>query len=188
MSDADRITDEAAPQRVVETELVFEGRVWDIRRDRFVYGEHEIVREYMDHPGAVAILAMDDDERVLLIQQYRHPIGQREWELPAGLLDVEGEDPLEAAKRELGEEVDLVADDWSSLVDFHPSPGGSNELIRIFLAKGLTASTSAFDRSEEEADIRKLWVSLDEAVASVLEGRIHNSILMLAVLAANAGR
>ncbi|WP_213816980.1 NUDIX hydrolase [Glaciihabitans sp. dw_435] len=181
------LTDEPTPRPVLESDLVFEGRVWDIRRDTFEYGGHEIVRDYVDHPGAVAVLALDERDRVLLIQQYRHPIAMREWELPAGLLDIDNEASLAAAQRELAEEVDLRADDWSSLVSFHTSPGGSNELIDVYLARGLTA-TDTFAREEEEADIALRWVPLDEAVTAVLDGRLRNSILMIAVLAAHARR
>jgi ADP-ribose pyrophosphatase len=100
------------PAEVVSSERVFAGRVWDIRSDRFRFGGHELVRDYMDHTGAVAVLAVDEQERILLINQYRHPIRSRDWELPAGLLDVDGEDLQSAAVRELAEEVDLAADEW----------------------------------------------------------------------------
>ncbi|MCU1405151.1 MAG: hydrolase [Glaciihabitans sp.] len=181
------LADEAEPHTIVSSEVVFAGRVWDIRHDVFEYGDNEIGRDYVDHPGAVAVLVMDDDGKVLLIQQYRHPIAMREWELPAGLLDVEGEDPLDAAKRELAEEVDLEAKNWSKLVSFHTSPGGSNEVLHVYLAQGLSA-TETFDREEEEADILVRWVPLQETVDGILAGRLQNSILMIAVLAAHARR
>jgi 8-oxo-dGTP pyrophosphatase MutT (NUDIX family) len=177
--------DEAAPQKIVSSETVFEGRVWNIQHDVFEYGGSEIGRDYVDHPGAVAVLAIDDEGRALLIQQYRHPIAMREWELPAGLLDIENEDPLVAAQRELAEEVDLQASDWTELVTFHTSPGGSNEVLRVFLARGLSA-TPTFDREEEEADIVLRWVPLPDIVAGILDGRLQNSILMIGVLAAHA--
>jgi ADP-ribose pyrophosphatase len=110
----------------------------------------------------------------------------RDWELPAGLLDMEGEEPLAAAKRELEEEADLVAENWTELVDFYSSPGGSNELIRVFLAEGVSASHKQFDRVEEEANILKRWVPLADIVDGVLQGRLKNSILAIAVLAAHA--
>jgi 8-oxo-dGDP phosphatase len=182
------LADVVDPQPIVRSEVPFRGRVWDIRRDVVRFGDGEIVREYMDHPGAVAVLAVDADERVLLINQYRHPISRRDWELPAGLLDVEGEDPLTAAQRELAEEVDLVAGDWSRLATFHTSPGGSDELLQVFLARDLGDSPEPFARADEEAEIVSRWVPLDEAVAAVLDGRLTNSILMIAVLAAHARR
>jgi len=180
------LADEPTTPSVVSSSQVFDGAVWNVRREDFEYRGREITREFVDHTGAVAVLAVDDEGRVLLIQQYRHPIRARDWELPAGLLDVEGEEPLAAAQRELEEEVDLVASDWTELVEFYSSPGGSNELIRVYQATGLRASAVAFERIDEEADIVKRWVPLDEVVAAVLEGRLKNSILAIAVLAAHA--
>src|SRR5699024_5294316 len=109
------------------------------------------------------ILALDDEDRVLLIRQYRHPVRRRDWEIPAGLLDVAGEHPLATARRELAEEADLAATQWSVLAEFATSPGGSNELIRVYLARGLT-ELEPFARTEEEADIERRWVGLDAAV------------------------
>jgi 8-oxo-dGTP pyrophosphatase MutT (NUDIX family) len=185
--DADRIplVDQPETRPVVSSDVVFEGRVWNIRRDVVGYGDSEITRDYVDHTGAVAILALDENNRVLLIQQYRHPIAARDWELPAGLLDAPGESKLDAAKRELAEEVDLAAADWHELVAFNTSPGGSNEVVTVYLARGLTA-TPTFDRSEEEADIVLRWAPLDEVVGAILDGSLRNSILMIAVLAAHA--
>lgn len=186
--DAASLRDESHPVEVVSSERAFAGKVWDIRRETFRYGDGEVVREFVDHTGAVAVLALDADERVLLIQQYRHPIGERDWELPAGLLDIAGEDPAVAAGRELEEEADLVAGSLQLLTEFYTTPGGSNESIRIYLARNLTATAEAFARAEEEADILVEWVPLDDAVAAVLDGRLHNSILMLGVLTAAAAR
>ncbi|WP_314139730.1 NUDIX hydrolase [uncultured Plantibacter sp.] len=182
------LRDESHPVEVVSSERAFAGKVWGIRRETFRYGDGEVVREFVDHTGAVAVLALDADERVLLIQQYRHPIGERDWELPAGLLDIAGEDPAVAAGRELEEEADLVAGSLQLLTEFYTTPGGSNESIRIYLARDLTATAEAFARAEEEADILVEWVPLDDAVAAVLDGRLHNSILMLGVLTAAAAR
>jgi ADP-ribose pyrophosphatase len=131
---------------------------------------------------------MDDAGQVLLIKQYRHPIAARDWELPAGLLDVDGESPLLAAKRELAEEADLEATDWSLLGEFFSSPGGSNETIRIFLARGLSATAEAFDRFDEEAELEIRWVMLDDIVDAVLARAVTNSILGFAALAASVSR
>src|SRR5690606_17749363 len=125
---AETLRDEPFAPEVVAAETVFAGRVWDIRAERFRYGDGELMREYMAHPGAAAVVALDDRGRVLLIQQYRHPIRQRDWELPAGLLDVPGEDPMEAARRELAEEADLEAEHWEKLLAFAPTPGGCDEI------------------------------------------------------------
>lgn len=182
------LADEPTPETIISSDRVFDGAVWDLRRDTFMYGDSQITREYVDHPGAVAILAMDDAGQVLLIKQYRHPIAARDWELPAGLLDVDGESPLLAAKRELAEEADLEATDWSLLGEFFSSPGGSNETIRIFLARGLSATAEAFDRFDEEAELEIRWVMLDDIVDAVLARAVTNSILGFAALAASVSR
>lgn len=182
------LRDERAEVDVIATEVAFRGAVWNVRRDRFDYNGTQLVREYLDHTGAVAILALDEADRVLLIQQYRHPVRQRGWEIPAGLLDVAGESPLAAAQRELAEEADLVAEDWSVLAQFTSSPGSSDEAVRIFLARCIHAAPVAFERTAEEADMRALWVPLDDAVQAVLERRIANPTATVGVLAAHAAR
>jgi 8-oxo-dGDP phosphatase len=181
------LADVRDPAELVARETVFEGKVWDVVRDRVHYGDGELVREYVQHTGAVAVLAIDGDGRVLLINQYRQPIGTRDWEIPAGLLDIPGEEPLAAAQRELAEEADLEADEWSGPLVFHTTPGGSDETLHVFVARGLRA-TPAFDRTEEEAGIVTRWAPLDEVVDAVLDGRLHNGILMIAVLAAAVRR
>ncbi|HEX5859087.1 MAG TPA: NUDIX hydrolase [Microbacterium sp.] len=178
------LRDEPLEVEVASTDLAFEGRVWDIRSDQFLYNGDTVVRDYVDHTGAVAIVALDEDERVLLIQQYRHPIRHRDWEVPAGLLDVEGEPPIETAKRELAEEVDLVAEEWEPLISVFSTPGGSNEVVHLFLATGLSAAPHVHAREEEEVDIRIEWMPLADAVTAVLEGRMRNAILIMGVLAA----
>lgn len=183
-----RIEDEPAPTALTSSTVQFDGHVWNIRQDAFDYNGTEIVREYVDHPGAVAILALDDQDRVLLIQQYRHPVRMREWELPAGLLDVDGEHALIGAQRELAEETDVVAAEWNVLTEFYTSPGGSNEVIRIYLARGLSPATEVFDRTDEEADMVTRWVSLDDAVDAALARRVQNPSLVVGVLAAAASR
>lgn len=179
------LRDEPFEPEVLQSDLVYRGRVWDVRSDRVRYGDGEIVRQYVDHTGAVAIVALDDEGRVLLIQQYRHPIRYRDWELPAGLLDVEGEAPLAAARRELAEEADLVAAHWEPLVSSWTTPGGNDEIIHVFLATGVSSADAAHDREDEEADIRVAWVPLSDAVSAVLEGRMRNGILAIGVLAAS---
>ncbi|GAA3900519.1 NUDIX domain-containing protein [Microbacterium invictum] len=190
MTDAttDVLQDEPAAAEVTRSETVYEGRVWNIRRDEVVYGDETIVREYMDHTGAVAILALDDDDRVLLIKQYRHPVRVRDWEIPAGLLDVAEEDALPAAQRELAEEADLVASEWNVLAEFYTTPGGSDEAIRVYLARGLSAAPEAFARSAEEADIEVRWAPLDEVVDAVLDRRLQNPSLVVGAMAAHASR
>lgn len=184
MTDPRDLHDEAFEPEIVSSDLVYDGRVWDVRSDTFRYGDGEIVRQYVDHPGAAAIVAIDDEERVLLIQQYRHPIRHRDWEIPAGLLDVEGESPLESAIRELAEEADLEAVSWEPLVSVFTTPGGNDEVVHVFLARGLSPLAEAHAREDEEADIRVEWVPLTDAVAGVLAGRLRNGILAVGVLAA----
>ncbi|PRA78795.1 NUDIX hydrolase [Microbacterium sp. MYb66] len=179
------LRDEPFEPEVLQSDLVYEGRVWDVRSDRVRYGDGEIVRQYVDHTGAVAIVALDGEGRVLLIQQYRHPIRHRDWELPAGLLDIEGEEPLEAARRELAEEADLVATHWEPLVSSWTTPGGNDEIIHVFLATGVEPADATHDREDEEADIRVEWVPLADAVSAVLDGRMRNGILAIGVLAAS---
>jgi len=182
------LRDDPTSPEVLGSELVFDGRVWDVRRETFELDGQPILRDFVDHPGAVAVLAMDERDRVLLIKQYRHPVRSRDWELPAGLLDLDGESPLAAAQRELAEEVDLVAESWDLLSEFMTSPGGSNEVIRIYLARGVSAAPEVFARTEEEAGIELRWVPIDEAVDAVLARDVQNAILCLAVLTAAAGR
>jgi 8-oxo-dGTP pyrophosphatase MutT (NUDIX family) len=185
---AELLADEPFSPEVVSTEVPVEGKIWNIRRDEFLYNGEKITREYVDHTGAVAVLALDDDGRVLLIKQYRHPVRHREWEIPAGLLDVHGEQPLAAAKRELAEEADLVADQWNVLAEFYTTPGGNDEAIRIYLARGIRAADSAFDRVDEEADMEVRWVALDEIVEAVLARRVQNPSLIIGVLSARVAR
>ena len=181
-----RLEDVRDPAPVVERETVFAGRVWDIVRETVTFGGSPLTREYMAHTGAVVVAAIDDDDRMLLINQYRQPIGTRDWELPAGLLDVPGENRLAAAQRELAEEADLVATHWRELVAYHPSAGGSDELITVFEARGLSAAPSVHERTDEEAEIVIRWAPLGEILAGITEGRLHNGPLITAALMVHA--
>jgi 8-oxo-dGTP pyrophosphatase MutT (NUDIX family) len=178
------LADEPVDATVLESERVYEGRVWDVRSDTVAYGDGRIVRQYVDHPGAAAVVAVDDESRVLLIQQYRHPIRLRDWEVPAGLLDVAGETPLETARRELAEEADLVADSWEPLLSIFTTPGGNDEVVHLFLARGLSPAGEVHAREDEEADIRLEWVPLADVVAGIFAGRLRNGIMTVGVLAA----
>lgn len=186
------ISDEFSPRELLNRETVYQGRIWNVIHDSVQLSEFggRIERDYIDHPGAVSVLVMDDEERVLMVNQYRHPVGMRLWEIPAGLLDVAGEPPLEAAKRELWEEADRTADRWSILTDVFLSPGSSAEAVRIYLARDpqLVPEDQRHERTEEEAEMISTWVPLREAVAAVLSGKIHNPTAMIAILAAHAAR
>lgn len=188
------LADRLAGSPVLATEVVFKGMVWDVRRDTVDLGDAgQVTREYVDHPGAVGILALREvagRDQVLLIQQYRHPVGAFEWELPAGLLDVVGEAPWLGAARELHEEADLVAGRLDVLIDFFGSPGGNSEALRIFLARDLTEvhEDDLFTREGEEHAMPVGWVDLDEAHEAVLRGQLHNSGAVIGILAAHAAR
>jgi 8-oxo-dGTP pyrophosphatase MutT (NUDIX family) len=182
------LEDVVDPAPVLERETVFDGRVWDIVRETVTFGGAPMTREYMVHPGAVVVAAIDHDDRILVINQYRQPIGTRDWELPAGLLDVVGEDKLTAAQRELAEEADLVATEWRELVAYHPSAGGSDEVITIFEARGLSAAPARHERTDEEAEIVLRWVPLDEVLEGISAGRLHNGPLVTAALLVHARR
>lgn len=185
------IGDELRPRPVTDSRTVHHGLVWDVVRDTVDLGDAGTVqREYVHHPGAVGMLALDEQERVLLVRQYRHPVGYDLWELPAGLLDMDGESPLQAARRELEEEADLRAGRWDTLIDWFNSPGGMDEAIRVYLARDLSEvpEEERFDREHEEAGMQVAWVPLDEARDAVLTGRLHNPTAVVGVLAACAAR
>jgi 8-oxo-dGTP pyrophosphatase MutT (NUDIX family) len=190
----DELVDRIESQPVRASELALAGAVWDVRRETVDLGEAgEVVREYVDHPGAVAVLALRQDrgsDEILLIQQYRHPVRAHEWELPAGLLDVDGEAPWVAAARELAEEADLRAGRWDLLADYVASPGGMNEALRVYLARDLSDVPKAerFDREHEEAGMPVRWVRLEDAVDAVLAGRMRNATVVIGVLSALVAR
>jgi 8-oxo-dGDP phosphatase len=171
---------------VQSTKDIYTGRVMALRTDEVVMpGGRVAAREILEHPGAVAIVALDPDDRLMMIHQYRHPVRRRLWELPAGLLDFQGEDPVDAARRELAEEAGLAATDWSVLVDVVASPGFSDESVRVYLARGLTEVGRPEMGDDEEADLTTRWVTLSVAVRMVLAGTIVNGVTVAAVLAAN---
>ncbi|MGB3256751.1 MAG: NUDIX hydrolase [Ornithinimicrobium sp.] len=195
-AEAGELYDRIDPQPVSSREVVLEGHIWDVVRDVVDLGEAgEVTREYVDHPGAVSVVALRrgplfGSHEVLLIQQYRHPVGSYEWELPAGLLDVPGEPGVDAAARELAEEADLRARQWDLLSEYFSSPGGLNEAKRIYLARDLhdVPEDERFDREAEELGMPVRWVDLDVAVAAILSGRMRNSAATIGLLAAYVSR
>jgi ADP-ribose pyrophosphatase len=185
------LRDVAAPATVSASRTLFTGRVWDVVEETFDLGEAgTLTREVVDHPGAVAVLALDAADRVLLIRQYRHPVGMHEWELPAGILDVAGEEPRAAAARELHEETDHTARTWHVLADHFSSPGGMTEALRIFLARDLAPvpEEERHVREGEELGMPVRWVPIDEAREAVLAGGLHNPTLVIGLLTAHAHR
>lgn len=189
--DAEPLRDRLERRPVVASELSFGGRVWDVRSEQVDLGEGGVVtRDFVDHTGAVAVLALDEADRVVLVQQYRHPVGAFEWELPAGLLDVDSEPAHVSAARELHEEADLVAGEWHLLLDHYTSPGGSTEALRVFLARDLCAVPEAeqHSREGEELGMPVRRVPLEDLVEAALAGDVHNVTLMVSVLAASCLR
>jgi ADP-ribose pyrophosphatase len=144
-------------------------------------------REYIVHPGAVAVLVLDDQDRVLTIRQYRHPVRRVMVELPAGLLDKPGEHPLEAAKRELYEEAHLQAGDWRVLIDYYNSAGSSGEALRIFVARDPAPAEGARYAGEgEEAGIVLGWVPRAELLAAVMAGSVGTASIVASICALTA--
>lgn len=172
---------------VRSSRTAYSGRVIALRVDEVsMPGGGSAIREVIEHPGAVAVVAVDDQRRVVMIHQYRHPVGLRLWELPAGLLDVSGEDPLVTAERELAEEVGLAAAEWAVLVDLAASPGFTDEGTRVYLATGLSTVQRPGLMGEEEDDLLVQRFPLAEAVGMVLAGEIVNASAIAGLLAANA--
>ncbi len=176
-------------EHVFETtssETLYSGKIFALRKDQVrMPGGNVATREVIENFGAVAIVAMDDDGRIPMVYQYRHPFGRRLWELPAGLLDVHSEAPHLAAGRELREEAGLEAKTWQVLLDLDSAPGFSDESVRIFLATGLT-DVGRPEAHDEEADMRLQWYPLAEAVARVFSGDVVNSLAVGGILAAHA--
>jgi ADP-ribose pyrophosphatase len=173
--------------RVVARHERFRGPVFDVVTDEVTMpGGRVVARDYVRHIGAVGVAAVDDRGRIVLVRQYRHPVGRRLWELPAGLVDVAGEPLPDVAARELAEETDLLAGRLDELVDLHTSPGYSTERIRLFLARELTDAPAAdrHERHDEEADLEVARFDLAEAVRMVFAGEITNAAAVAGVLAA----
>lgn len=184
------IVDVPQEWQVRGTAVPFRGKKTSVRTDDVVMPDGVVVRrDYQVHPGSVAVLALDEEDRVLVLSQYRHPVRQKLWEIPAGLLDVPGENPLHAAQRELYEEAHVKAEDWRVLADVYTTPGGCDEAVRIFLARQIAeADGRRFEVAEEEADMEQARVPLPELVRAVLAGDLHNNCLVVGTLALTAAR
>jgi 8-oxo-dGDP phosphatase len=182
------LRDEAGTWPVVESSVLAAGRIVTLRQDAVQLPDGEIVRrEVVEHPGAVAIVAIDSRDRVLMIRQYRHPAGALLWEIPAGLRDVAGEPLLQTAQRELLEEAGYRARDWHMLSDYLSSPGISTERLRVYLARDLTlvpAGQREYVRHDEEAYLAVAWVPVADAVRAVLAGDLHNGVAIVGILSA----
>jgi ADP-ribose pyrophosphatase len=186
------VKDTIAHWPVVSSAELVRGRLVTVRTDKVRMPDNQVAeRDVVIHPGAVAVLALDDAYQVLLIRQYRHPVGRLLWEIPAGLRDVAGEAPWATARRELLEEAGYRARDWRVLVDYYTSPGFSTERLRIFLARDLEFVPVAerdFVPEGEEADLLPAWLPLEEAVRKVFAGDLHNGVAALGVMAGYAAR
>lgn len=173
---------------VIETQSVFKGKIWDVVSKSFHFQDEVLTREYIQHPGAVAVLAINEKDEVLLIKQYRAPVNEYLYEMPAGLRDEEDESDLESAQRELAEEADYKAATWNHLHSFYTTPGSSSEVIEIFLAENLSPTGSTFDRTSEEKGMVPIWIPFDEVLASVMQSKTKSPTLVVAVLALAARR
>jgi ADP-ribose pyrophosphatase len=184
------LADEPESWPVRSTRTQFEGAVIEVRVDTLEYDGQAFDREVVAHPGAVAIAAIDDRDRVLVLSQYRHAAQRRMIELPAGLLDVDGEEPLLAAQRELREEGGLRAERWQELLEYVPNPGISTERVKIFVAESLAPAVQqdGFQAVHEEAAMSRNWVALDELVAAVMAGSVQNGPTVVGVLALSRAR
>ena len=178
---------------VAATEPLLKHWLLEVRSDKVqMPDKHFAERTVVSHPGAVAVVALDDAGRVLMIRQYRHPVGYQLWEIPAGLRDAAGEPPLETARRELFEETGYRAREWHVLIDYFTSPGFSTERLRIYLARGVEpvkdGADPAYVRHDEEKYLVQKWVPLAEAVRLALAGKLHNSAAITGVLAAQSAQ
>ncbi|MEU9885809.1 NUDIX hydrolase [Sphaerisporangium sp. NPDC051017] len=187
---AEDVRDVPASWEVVEGTEHFRARVITVRTDRVrMPGDQIADRDYIVHPGSVAVVALDEQDRVLLLRQYRHPARRLLWELPAGIRDVQGEPLVDCAARELAEEAGYRAKNWHTLIDIYTSPGCSDERIRVFLARDLEEipeEENGFVRMHEEVDMPVVWVPLADAVHRALTGMIHNAPAVAGILAAYA--
>lgn len=183
--DVGLLHDRPGDSAVTQSQVSFSGYVWNVVTDDVVLSNGDVVhRDVVRHPGAVAVIALDEDGHVVLVEQYRHPMMSRMWEAPAGLRDVDGEPALVTAQRELAEEAGLQAEQWTPLLELALTPGGSDEIISVFLAEDLSACEVAdFVPEGEEAEIVVGRFPLQEVIEAVLAGRIRNATLACAVLA-----
>jgi len=188
---SDQLVDVPLAWPVESSTVLAQGKITSYVEDQVRTPDGQLItREYLKHPGAVGVIALDDHDRVALVRQYRHPVRHRLIEPPAGLLDVEGEGYLATVKRELAEEVGLAAAGWAVLVDLFTTPGILGESLRIYLARDLEVvdDPDGYVREGEEAHMDTVWASLDDLVEAVLDGRLHNPTVVSGVLAAWTAR
>ena len=175
--------DQPVAQNIVSSEVVFEGMIWNVKSESFDFAGQKLTREFVEHPGAVAVVAVNEANQVLMIRQYRHPVREFLWEIPAGLLDVEGESELLAAERELLEETGFRADSIEPLIDFYTTPGGNSEKIRVFHATKLEFVGRPDFQDGEERELIIEWIDFDKALASVLSSEIKSPSAAVGIMA-----
>lgn len=176
--------DEAFATQISERKTVFEGMIWDVVSETFQFAGQTLTREFVDHPGAVAVLALNAQNQILMIRQYRQPVKQFLWEIPAGLLDIDGESLVDAAARELQEETGYKAATVDHLIDFFATPGGNNEMIRIYLARNLEFIGRPDEQEGEERELQVEWIDFEQALGSVLNSQIKSPSAAVGILAA----
>lgn len=170
---------------VLDSELLVDAPIIGVRRDTVTMpGGSTATREIVEHFGAAAIVALDDEGRIAMVEQYRHSVKSRLWELPAGILDIADEDALACAQRELEEEAGLAAESWELLTDIVASPGYGEEVVRIYLARDLREVERPAAEDDEEADMDFAWVPIEKAVQLVMSGTVSNSIALAGIMTA----
>lgn len=184
------VHDQWDPLEISSRKLIHRGGKWNVLVESVDIAGQVVQRDIVEHPGAVAVIVLNDMDQIFLIRQYRQPVGAYLFETPAGLLDNPNEAPLAAAQRELMEEAGLQAENWQVLVDFLNSPGGSSEAIRIYLARGTSVISSGriHTGEAEEAHLPGVWIDVDTAVELVLAGNLNNPTTVVGVLAVAAAR
>lgn len=183
----DQLIDEPVSWPVLSAEVLARGAISSYVEERVISPAEDVLgRQFLQHPGAVGVIAVDDHHRAVLVRQYRHPVRHRLIEPPAGLLDVRDEDHLVAAQRELAEEVGLAASDWRVLVESFTSPGGLGESLRMYLARDLAPieRPEGFEPDGEEAEMDTVWADLDDLADAVMQGQLHSPTSVAGVLAA----
>ena len=166
----------------IESRTAFEGKIWNVISESFDFGDQRLTREFVAHPGAVAVVATNDANQVLMIRQYRHPVRQKLWEIPAGLTDVAGELPEAAAARELQEETGYTAGQLEHLIDFYTTPGGNSELIRVYHATKLEyVGREAMDGEERDLEIE--WFDFTDVVTDILANKIKSPSAAVGIMA-----
>ncbi len=175
--------DQPFAANILSSEVVFDGMIWNVKSESFDFSGQTLTREYVSHPGAVAIVALNKNEEVLMIRQYRHPVRELLWEIPAGLLDVDGESAVDAASRELLEETVYRSAFIEPLIDFYTTPGGNSEQIQIFLATELTFVGRPSLQEGEERELLVEWVPLEDALRSVLSSEIKSPSAQVGLMA-----